>query len=84
MTAPANRTTLDKQLNRVMNYPHLENESTVEGVVYVSFRIDESGNTEIIEMNASDDRLADHVTTKLHDLADVLRENDDSIGQQLT
>ena len=79
-----NRTNVDKKLNRVMSYPKFAEQDKTDGLVFVSFRIDEGGHTEILSMNASDERYAQHVENKLRDLGETLRNDDPRIGQTLT
>ncbi len=68
MESGSNRTTLERNLERALNrhmtFPAVE-KTDMTGDVYVSFVIDKEGRVEVIDCNATNERLKEHVLNKL-------------------
>ena len=68
-----------KEFNQILNYPKSGTDTYSQETVFVSFYINEKGDLEILEINASSVKFAKYVEEKLKNIH--LQENDARLGE---
>ncbi|NQX91375.1 MAG: energy transducer TonB [Flavobacteriales bacterium] len=71
---------ISKAINKVMTYPILQNQK-MQGTVEVSFKIDDDGKVDILQIESSNPDLIDYVVQKLKKIK--LKEGKDYNGQTI-
>lgn len=71
-----------KLLAGFSTYPAAAAQKNLEGLVLVTFRINDTGTAEIVEMNASDSTFSSDVLAKLNKIQ--LSPKDDRIGKSFS